>query len=189
MALSSRPFVFEIALSDVDRGVYDALTLRPAQHPSESDAWLVTRVLAFALCAEEGMAFSHGLDEPDEPALWSHDLTGRLMTSVELGTPDAARLHKASKASARVVVVCHKAPDAWLSGLRPADVHAPERVELVLIDPAFVDALAATVGRRNAWAVTLTDGTLYVDTGAETRATSPVRFPLPDLRRHLGLDR
>ena len=37
---------FEIALADVDRGVYQDLDLRVARHPSEDISYLVTRVLA-----------------------------------------------------------------------------------------------------------------------------------------------
>ncbi|MDQ3301441.1 MAG: YaeQ family protein, partial [Myxococcota bacterium] len=40
---------FEIALADSDRGVYEQLEWRVAQHPSESERYLVARVLARAL--------------------------------------------------------------------------------------------------------------------------------------------
>lgn len=49
---------FEIALADVDRGVYQDLDLRVARHPSEDISYLVTRVLAYALEYEDGLEFS-----------------------------------------------------------------------------------------------------------------------------------
>ena len=53
---------FEIALADSDRGVYEALDLRVAQHPSESDRYLIARVVARALERAGGVEFSRGLD-------------------------------------------------------------------------------------------------------------------------------
>ncbi|MBK6919031.1 MAG: YaeQ family protein [Deltaproteobacteria bacterium] len=45
---------FEVALSDSDRGVYEGLDLRVAQHPSACEPDLVARVLARALEHGEG---------------------------------------------------------------------------------------------------------------------------------------
>lgn len=60
VALASTIFNFDIDLSHIDRGVYDTLALRVAQHPSESADYLITRVLAYCLEYTEGMAFSQG---------------------------------------------------------------------------------------------------------------------------------
>lgn len=49
MALTATIFRFELNLSDIDREVYETLELRVAQHPSETDTYLVTQVLARAL--------------------------------------------------------------------------------------------------------------------------------------------
>ena len=63
--------------------------------------YLLTRVLAYCLEYTEGLEMSRGLAEPDEPALMVRDLTGALQAWIEVGSPDAARLHKASKAAPR----------------------------------------------------------------------------------------
>ena len=68
---------FEIQLADVDRGVYVDLDLRVARHPSEDVPYLLTRVLALTLEHKEGLAFSKGLSEADEPALWLRTPDGR----------------------------------------------------------------------------------------------------------------
>ena len=49
MALTATIYNFDIDLSDSDRGVYETLALRVAQHPSESDEYLIARVLAYLL--------------------------------------------------------------------------------------------------------------------------------------------
>jgi uncharacterized protein YaeQ len=46
MAAGATMYTFEIELADTDRGIYEQFTLRAARHPSETDAYLVTRVLA-----------------------------------------------------------------------------------------------------------------------------------------------
>jgi uncharacterized protein YaeQ len=176
MARGSVQHQFDVELADVDRGVYETLALRVARHPSENDAYLVTRLLAYCLEYEEGIAFSRGLAEADEPAVWVKDLTGRLRASIELGTPEAARLHKASKASERVVVYCHKAVEPWARALERSRVHEADRITVVVLDRAFVDALAATVARRNAWGLSVTDGTIYLDANATTLESTPTRF-------------
>ncbi|HTB67737.1 MAG TPA: YaeQ family protein, partial [Steroidobacteraceae bacterium] len=86
MALNATVYSFEINLSDLDRNVCQALAFRVAQHPSETDAYLMTRVLAYCLEYREGLSFSKGgLSDPDAPALAVHDLTGALRRWIEVG--------------------------------------------------------------------------------------------------------
>ncbi len=99
MALNATVYSFEVELSDVDRGVYATVALRAARHPSETPEYLLTRVLAYCLEYTEGLEMSRGLAEPDEPALMVRDLTGALQAWIEVGSPDAARLHKAANTS------------------------------------------------------------------------------------------
>ena len=97
-------YVFEIRLADSDRQVYETLNLRVAQHPSETPAYLWTRVLAYCLEYTEGIAFSKGVSDTEMPALYVHDLTGAWVSWIEVGAPDAVRLHKAAKTAPRVAV-------------------------------------------------------------------------------------
>src|SRR5947207_12784684 len=110
MALTATISNFDIELADTDRHVYESLALRVARHPSESEGYLVARLLAYLLQFTEGIEFSRGITDPDSPAIAVRDLTGSIKTWIDIGTPDAARLHKASKASERVVVYIHKDP-------------------------------------------------------------------------------
>jgi uncharacterized protein YaeQ len=167
MAHGSTVHTFDLTVSDVDRGVYESVALRVARHPSESEAYLVARVLAYALEIGEGVAFTAGLAAADEPAIEIRDLTGARLAWIEVGTPDAPRLHRASKAVERVAVYCHKDPEPWLRRLAGAQLHAPDRVHLFALDPAMVNQLAAQVGRRAAWSVSRSEGELYVEAGGE----------------------
>lgn len=179
MALTSTQHVFDIDLSDVDRGVYETLSLKVARHPSESAEYLVTRVLAYALETTEGLVFTSGLSNGDEPALWVRDLTGALRTWIEIGTPAPERLHKATKACDRVAVYCHKDTWAWLRTLAGSRLYDPEKLTIVELDRAFVDALASRVERRTKWTVSVSDGDVFVDVAGESLHTTPVRHPWP----------
>jgi uncharacterized protein YaeQ len=107
MAAGATVYRFDVELSDVDRGVYAQLELRPALHPSEAVRYMLARVLAYCLSHEEGIAFSRGLGSADEPAVWIKDLQGTTQAWIEVGSPSAERLHRASKATPRVVVFTH----------------------------------------------------------------------------------
>jgi len=173
MAQGSVVISFDVQLSDVDRGVYEALSFKVARHPSETAMYLVTRVLAHALEWTEGIEFTPGLATADAPALCVRDGTGRIRTWIEIGTPDAARLHRASKACDRVSVYCHKNADSWLRGLAGQTVHDHHDIGLHRFDGPFVDAVAEQIERRNTWSLSVTEGTLYLDIDAPSDAGGP----------------
>lgn len=179
MAVGSTVVGFEIALSDVDRGVYEALSLKVAQHPSETNEYLVARVLAYALEYAEGIQFAPGMATSEEPALQIRDLTGQLQTWIEVGTPDAARLHKATKAADRVAVYCHKDPGPWQRGLIGQKVHAPDRLAMYALDRAAVVQLAGRLDRRNDWSLSRVDSVLYVEAGPSSIAVPLEPLPWP----------
>src|SRR5450756_214185 len=108
MALTSTIYNVTVDLSDIDRDVYESLDLRMAMHPSESPEYLVTRLLAYCLEYTEGIEFTSGLSNGVEPAIVVRDLTGRVVSWIEVGMPDAERLHRASKLAARVAVYTHR---------------------------------------------------------------------------------
>lgn len=180
MALSATVRRLQLDISDIDRGVYESLPLKLAQHPSESPAYLATRVLAFALEYAEGIEFTTGLADTDLPPVWRRDLTGRLLQWVDVGTPAAARLHKASKAADAVAVYCHKKPAPWLRTLAGSTVHQAESLRLVALPPAEMAALGDALGRRSAWQVTRTEGVVYLDTesGSHELVLERLTFPV-----------
>jgi uncharacterized protein YaeQ len=170
MALSGTVYVFTVRLANADRGVYETLNLRVAQHPSESAEYLLTRVLAYCLEYTEGIAFSKGLSDPDEPAIAVRDLTGALQTWIDIGTPDGARLHKASKAARRVVVYAHRDLEPWLERLASERIHRGEELEINAVDRALVAALVGRLERRMNFDLAVSERNLYLSLGEETLA-------------------
>jgi len=179
VATGATIYNFDIDLADADRSVYESLALRLARHPSESEEFLVTRVLACAMEHAEGLAFSAGgLSDPDEPALTVRDLSGALRAWIEVGSPEAARLHKASKASPRVVIYTHKDAERLAERLSGERIHRAEALELYAIDPALIGALVSRLDRRMAFALSIVGRELFVSIGADTLTGEVIRYPI-----------
>ena len=180
MALTATIYNFDIALADVDRGVYETLALRVARHPSESEDYLLTRVIAYCLEFQDGIAFSRGgLSDTDEPAITVRDLTGRLRAWVEVGVPDAARLHKAAKAAPRVAVYTHKPPAHLLRALGTARIHRAEALELHAVDRELLAGLAARLERRMGFDLSMTEGQICVAFGDDALVGTIERIAPP----------
>ena len=168
MALGATVYNFDIDLSDSDRGVYETLALRVARHPSESEEYLVTRMLAYALEYTDGISFSSGgLSSPDEPAIAIRDLTGVIRSWIEIGNPDAARLHRASKATPRVAVYTHKDVDRLRQNLAGEKIHRVADLEIYAVDRPLVGALAERLDRRLAFTLSVQDRELFIAFGSE----------------------
>jgi uncharacterized protein YaeQ len=178
VALTATIYNFDVDLADSDRGVYESLALRVARHPSESEEFLATRLLAYLLEFTPGIEFSRGLSDPDEPAIAVRDLTGAMLAWIEVGTPDAARLHKASKASPRLIVYIHKDPGQFLGRLAGERIHRAEDVEVWAIERALITALALRLERRMAFSLSVNDRDLYLSIGSETLTGAVVRHLL-----------
>ncbi len=176
MALGATIHTFTIALADADRGVYENFELKAARHPSESGDYLVSRILAYCLEYTEGIAFSRGISAPDEPPLAVRDLTGALRSWIEIGAPDAARLHKAAKAAPRVVLYTHKAPAALQRLYSGERIHRAEDLELYALDRELVSALAKRLERRMKLEVSVSGGHLYVSASGQTLSGEVARF-------------
>jgi len=168
MALTATIYNLDVQLSDTDRGVYEALAFKVAQQPSESDEHMMARVLAYCLEYTEGIGFSKGIAEPEEPALFVRDLTGALRAWIDIGSPDAARLHKASKAAPRVVVYTHKDPAQLVRALEGERIHRAEALELYALDRPLIGELVSRRERRTRFDLTVTEGHLYVTIDGET---------------------
>jgi uncharacterized protein YaeQ len=160
--------VFEVRLSDADRTVHETLTIRAARHPSETAEYLLTRLLAYCLEYTEGIAFSKGLSDPDEPAIAVRDMTGVLQTWIEIGAPDANRLHRAAKAAPNVAVYTHRGLDALVARLAGERIHRAAEIRLHAVDPELLAALVARLDRRMTLDLAVSDRTLYITLSGET---------------------
>lgn len=178
MALGDTIYVFDIELANSDRGVYESLSLRIARHPSETAERMLTRVLAYCLEYTEGIALTNGISEPDAPAIAVRDLTGALLVWIDVGAPEPARLHRASKAAQRVAVYAHKDATQLAVRLGAERIHRLHALELYAMDFEWLSSLAERLQRRTTFTLTVSEQHLYLSLGAETLSGVIKRIPV-----------
>ena len=168
MSIGAVIHTFAVQLADVDRGVYEDLTLRVARQASETDAFMMTRVLAYCLEFEEGIAFSEGIASADEPAVLVRDRTGAVTAWIEVGAPDAARLHYGSKLADRAVVYTHRDPVKVIAQWAGKNIHHADAIVVHSFDRGFIEAAAAALERRNTMTLSVTEHQLYLELNGAT---------------------
>lgn len=171
MAAGSVMYTFSVQLADVDRALYEDFTLRLARHPSETDAYMITRLLAYCLEYEEGITFSEGISSTDEPAVLVRDLTGKLTAWIEVGAPDAERLHYGSKLANRTTIYTQREPEKLLASWAGKRIHQSELITLHSFDPGLVDAAVSALERRNEITVSVVEGQVYLELNGTTLST------------------
>ena len=173
MAQTATIYILTIDLADMDRGVYEALELRVARHPSETAEYMLVRILPYCLEYQEGIALTEGVSSGDEPAILVRDLTGRITGWIEVGMPDAARLHRGSKAAGRVAVYTHRDARQLLSQLAGERIHRAADIPVRAFDRTVIEQVAALLDRRTSMAVSISSGELLISIG-ERAITLPM---------------
>lgn len=157
MAQGATIYTFTIDLADMDRGVYERLELRVARHPAEAMDFLVARILAYCLEYTDGIAFSQGIAAGDEPALWVKAATDRVIAWIEIGLPDAARLHRGSKLAERTAVSTHRDVTHLLAHLAGTKIYRAEAIPNYALERRVVAERAGLVERRTTLALAVTE--------------------------------
>lgn len=174
MALTATIYNFDTELADIDRGVYQTLALRLARQPSETPEFMLTRFLAYCLEYTEGIAFTEGVAAGDDPAVLVRDMTGRMTAWIEVGMPDAPRLHRGSKLAGRAAVYTHRNVAKVLDGLSGKRVHRGSEIPVYEFGRGFVDDVSAVLQRRDKVSVSITERQLYLDVSGQTFNTMVV---------------
>ncbi len=167
MALKSTICKVELSVADIDRGYYHDHALTIARHPSETDERMMVRVLAFALHADENLAFGRGLSTEDEADLSRRDLTGAIETWIDVGLPDERDVRKACGRARAVSVLAYggRAVDLWWEGVRDK-LERQERLDVREVPSEASKALAAMAGRSMRLQVTIQEGHILIADGA-----------------------
>jgi uncharacterized protein YaeQ len=168
VAQASTIYTITIDLSDLDRSVFESFELRVARHPSETAEYMLVRLLAYCLEYQEGIALTDGVSSGDEPALVVRDLTGRVTAWIEVGLPDASRLHRGSKLAGRAAVYTHRDVRQLLSQLAGAKIHRAGDIPIRAFERGAIDEVASLIDRRASLAITVSGGELMVAMGDQT---------------------
>ena len=175
MALRSTVCKAELQIADMDRGHYATHALTVARHPSETEERMMIRVLAFAMYADEALAFGRGLSTDDEPDLWLRDLTGAIQLWIDVGLPDEKWLRKACGRSPRVVAVLYggSKADIWWSQNAQALARL-DNLDVIMIAPEASNGLARLAERSMALNCTIQDGEVWIASDAGSVTIAPV---------------
>lgn len=178
MGLSVTLYRFQIDLSDIERSIYETLDFRVAQHPSEAMPYLLTRILAFALNSAPELSFAPtGLHDPDAAAINIPEANGGFKLLIEIGSPSARKLHKATKVARAVKVYTYKNPETLMQEIRAEKVHRGEEIEVYSLTPTFLKDLEALLKRDNRWGVLFNDGTITVQAGEASVSGELAKHP------------
>lgn len=174
MALKSTVYRFDLNVADLDRQVYGDFPLTLARHPSETEARMMLRLLAFALHASRDLEFGRGISTDDEPDLWRKDLTGEVELWIELGTPDPERLRKACGRAGEVVLYCYgdRAAPVWWDKHEGA-LQRFDKLRIFQVDDASCDALAELVRGGQPIQCTIEGGEAWVSSGETNLHVAP----------------
>ncbi len=164
----------ELQVSDMDRHYYALHNLTMAQHPSETDARLMVRLLAFALYAEERLEFGRGLSDESEPDLGLRDYTEEILLWIDLGQPDESRIRKACARARQVVVVNYSGHGAeiWWNKIA-AGMSRFDNLTVIDIDPKSIDAITGHIQRGMRLTAMIQDAELQLMSDSLNIALTP----------------
>jgi uncharacterized protein YaeQ len=174
MALTATIYNLRIDLADIDRGVYETLDVCIARHPSETIEYMFMRVIAYCLEYADGIVLTQGVAAGDEPAVMIRDLTGRVTAWIEVGMPDADRLHRGLKLAGRAAVYTHRDVQKLLAQLSAANIDRLATVPVYEFDRAFVDEIAGLLDRRSDLSISITERELYLEISGRPFTTTIV---------------
>ncbi|MGB1197454.1 MAG: YaeQ family protein [Thalassotalea sp.] len=162
MALKSTINKVTIHLSDMDRHYYDTINLTLAQHPSETDLRLMTRVIAFVLNAQPDLSFGKGVSDEDEAVIWQIDYSEQIGLWVELGQPDEKRIKKACNKAKNVSLYCYaRSNDVWFNQHK-SKLAQYNNLSVFKFDPQVLQELATWVSRTMEFQCSIQDGQLWL---------------------------
>ena len=162
MAQTATIYNLSIDLSDVDRGVYEKLdvancpaTVGNCGIHARSRPRLLPGVPGWNLLSPKA------LHPADEPAILVRDMTGQITAWIEVGLPDASRLHRGSKLAGRAAVYTHRGRQL-LSQLEGSKVHKSETVPIYALDSEFIDEVSRLIDRRSSIGLSITEQQIYL---------------------------
>jgi len=174
MAIKSTIFKAELQITDMDRNYYYDHALTIARHPSENDARMMLRILAFALNAHERLAFTKGLSSDDEPDLWQKSLSNEIELWIDLGLPDEKRLRRACGRADQVIIYTYNrtGAEAWWQKMQ-GKVQRFSNLSVFHIDDATLAALAEFSQRSMQLQFTIADGVTLLSAGEQSLEITP----------------
>ncbi len=163
MALKATIYKAAVNVADIDRNVFldDVLTL--ARHPSETEARLMLRLLAWLCHADARLQFTRGLSADDEPEIWQLNDHQGIETWIDLGLPDERRVKKACSRSSCVYLYTYNARAAQIWWQQQYEKLSQQKNLTVRFLPDVqLAALTDFAARNMSLQATLQEGTVWL---------------------------
>lgn len=173
MAKGATIYRLNLEVSSIDRDVYGSHALTVARHPSETLERTVVRMLAWGLRSHADLEFGRGLSTAEEPDLWRKEPDGRIAEWIEVGQPDAKRLIKATRQAAHCLLFVFGDGAARWRAAQLDGLNGPDNLSVARFDDAFVRDVAARCERQIRWALTVSEGQLFLEADGEHFETTP----------------
>src|SRR5574340_1074720 len=168
MALKATIYKADLQIADMDRHVYGDHVVTIARHPSETDERMMVRVLAYAVYAQDGIAFTKGLFDVDEPEVWVKSLAGEITLWIDLGQPDEARIRRACGRADQVVVLCYSSScEVWWKQIA-GKLTRFANLNVLQLSADTSQALAARAERSMRLQCMVQDGEIWLNTDKES---------------------
>jgi uncharacterized protein YaeQ len=174
MAQTATIYNLTVDLADNDRGVYEKLDVCIARQPSETVEYMFMRVIAYCLEYGDGIVLTQGVAAGNDPAVLIRDLTGRVTAWIEVGMPDAERLHRGLKLAGRAAVYTHRDVQKLLAQLSASRIDRLRAVPVYEFARSFVDQIAELMERRSTLSISVTERELYLEIRGRTFTTTIV---------------
>lgn len=166
MAIKATVFKAALQVADMDKHYYADHALTLARHPSETDERMMVRLLAFALYADESLAFGKGLSSDEEPDLWQKDMTGAIKRWIDVGMPDERSIRKACGRAEQVVAVSYgRAANIWWNENRDK-LQRLNNLTMLNLMPETTQALGALASRNMQLQCTINEGHIMMTSDA-----------------------
>jgi uncharacterized protein YaeQ len=102
--------------------------------------------------------------------------TGRITAWIEVGMPDAQRLHRGLKLAGRAAVYTHRDVQRLLAQLSAANIDRLGTVPVYEFERAFIDEVAGLLERRSELSISITEREVYLEISGSTFTTTIAEY-------------
>jgi len=163
MALKPTLYKVELQLVDTDRDVYDSCNFTLSQHPSETQARMMVRLMVYALNFHSDLQFTKGLSTQDEPDIWEISPSLEIEKWIEVGQASPERMRKGISRSPKVMLYAYGSEtDVWWQKSEAAFKALPH-IEVYKFEHRQIEKLVGLVSKKMQLTISIADGELYIN--------------------------
>jgi uncharacterized protein YaeQ len=133
-----------------------------------------TRIVAFALSANERLEMTKGLSTDDEPDIWQKSLSGDIDLWVALGLPSEKVMRQSCSKAAKVIVYPYggRVAEVWWDKIRNSTTRF-DNLQVINFSEADTAALAKLANRAMKLHVNIQDGDVMVSVDESVLYVTP----------------